>query len=107
MASHSPSGLAHLVFFTLKDSSTATKVNFVAECEKYLSDHPGCTHFSVGTRATSYDRPVNDTDYDVSVHLIFSTEADHDRYQVSDRHQNFLAQQSDNWSRVRIFDTLV
>ncbi|MCG8447988.1 MAG: Dabb family protein [Pirellulales bacterium] len=107
MATDRPQGLAHMVYFSLKDCDEAMQAAFVAACKKYLSDHPGVVHFSVGTRAQGYDRPVNDADHDVAVHLVFASEADHDRYQASERHQQFLAEQSKNWSQVRIFDALI
>jgi hypothetical protein len=100
-------GLAHLVFFTLKERSVDARDAFVAACHKYLSDHPGVTHFSAGPRGESYVRPVNDQEFDVALVLVFATEADHDAYQVSPRHKAFLAEQSPHWASVRIFDALV
>lgn len=100
-------GLTHMVYFTLKDNSPESLVNFLSACQKYLSDHPGVLYYSVGPRAAAYNRPVNDSDFDVALNLVFETEADHDTYQSSERHQQFLAEQSENWSQVRIFDTLV
>ena len=107
MTTGEPRGLAHMVYFTLRDRQSKAQSAFVVECHKYLSDHPGTIHFSVGPRATAYDRPVNDSDYDVAVHVVFASEADHQRYQVSERHKQFLAEQSENWSQVRIFDSLI
>ena len=96
--------LAHMVFFTLKDGSDASRETFVAACQKYLADHPGMIHFSVGARAEHYTRPVNDSEFDVGVVLVFATDEDHQNYQTSERHQQFLAEQLDNCSQVRIFD---
>ena len=107
MTDNNSPGLAHIVFFTLKNRDPAAHASFVDACKKYLRDHPGLAHFSVGLRATDYNRPVNDTNHDVAVHLVFNCESDHDRYQVSERHQQFLAEQSSNWSEVRIFDALI
>ena len=100
-------GLTHMVYFTLKDNSADSVSNFLAACEKYLSDHPGVLYYSVGPRAAEYQRPVNDSDFDVALNLVFESEAAHDVYQTSERHQQFLAEQSPNWSQVRIFDALV
>lgn len=99
----SPS-LAHMVFFTLKDSSEAARDSLIADCKKYLTDHPGSVHFSVGARATHYARPVNDADFDVALVLVFATDEDHQQYQAADRHQQFLAAQLENCSAVRVFD---
>ncbi len=107
MTSTDSNSLAHVVYFTLKDSSAEAQDALVAACRKYLNDHPGLVHFSVGRRAKAYQRDVNDTQHDVGLVLIFATEADHDRYQTSDRHETFIGEQSNNWAEVRVFDTLV
>ena len=98
--------LAHTVFFTLKDRSDATREALVLACDKYLSDHPGTVYFSAGPRATAYQRPVNDTEFDVALVLVFATDKDHQRYQSSERHQRFLDEQLENCSQVRVFDAL-
>jgi hypothetical protein len=105
--SSSPIGLAHLVYFTLKDPSPQSRDALVAACHKYLADHPGIIHFSAGPRAEKYQRPVNDQAYDVALVLVFASEADHDRYQEAPRHKQFVAEQSGNWAQVRVFDALV
>jgi hypothetical protein len=99
-------GLAHLVFFTLKDRSPAARDALVAACHKYLTDHPGTVHFSAGPRGEAYSRPVNDQEFDVALIVVFATEADHDRYQTAPRHKEFIAEQSPNWAKVRVFDAL-
>ncbi len=97
--------LAHLVYFTLKDSSPANRESLIAACNKYLTDHPGMQHFSVGLRVEAYQRPVNDTDFDVALVMLFASETDQDRYQESDRHHRFLDEQLANCSQVRVFDS--
>jgi hypothetical protein len=106
MASSEP-GLAHLVFFTLKEQSDSAREALVAACHKHLTDHPGTVHFSAGTRAPAYQRPVNDQTFDVALVLVFKTQADHDRYQEAPRHKAFITEQSGNWAAVRVFDAHV
>jgi len=106
MATTGQQVFSHAVFFTLKQQTSEMRDQLVAACSKYLSDHPGTIHFSAGSRATNYDRPVNDQEFDVALVLIFASEADHDRYQVSDRHQQFIAEMQECWSQVRVFDAL-
>ncbi|EMI41409.1 Stress responsive alpha-beta barrel domain protein [Rhodopirellula sp. SWK7] len=60
--------------------------------------------FAVGQREPRYDRPVN-ADYDVALHVVFSDQAAHDKYQVAERHLKFIEQQKDNWDSVQVFDT--
>jgi heme-degrading monooxygenase HmoA len=101
------SGLAHAVFFTLKDRSPESRDALVAACHKYLTDHPGVIHFSAGLRAEKYQRSVNDQTHDVALIVVFASEADHDRYQEAPRHKEFIAEQSGNWAQVRVFDDYV
>lgn len=105
MSTESSLSLSHLVFFSLKESSQSAIDSLVAACKKYLTDHPGTIHFSVGPRAEKYQRPVNDQEFDVALVLVFATDEDHQTYQTSDRHQQFLAEQLDNCSKVRVFDS--
>jgi hypothetical protein len=96
--------LAHIVYFTLKDSSPEAIDKMVDACRKYLSDHPGTVHFSAGTRAKEYERPVNDQDFHVALHVIFDSRESHDAYQVAPRHHQFIDENKPNWAKVRVFD---
>ena len=98
--------LAHNVFFTLHDRSDAAVAKLVAACQKYLADHPGTVFFACGFRAKELQRPVNDLDFDVGLHIVFKTNADHDAYQVAPRHDEFIAACKDNWAKVRVFDSV-
>lgn len=96
--------LAHIVYFALKDHSPAAIEEMVSACRTYLSDHPGTVHFSVGTRAKEYERPVNDQDFHVALHVIFESHAAHDAYQIAPRHLKFVEENKSNWAKVRVFD---
>jgi hypothetical protein len=95
--------LSHAVYFSLKDRSPAAAKALVAACEKYLTSHPGTVSFSVGTVAP-YDRQVNDRDFDVALEIVFESHTAHDAYQTAERHNQFIAEQSPNWVKVRVFD---
>jgi hypothetical protein len=97
--------LAHIVFFKLKDNSTAAHKKLVAACQKYLSGHDGEVYFSVGTRAEELKREVNDQNFDVALHIIFDSKAAHDKYQDHPRHHEFIKENKDNWAGVRVFDS--
>jgi heme-degrading monooxygenase HmoA len=99
--------LAHNVYFTLTDNSTAAKEKLVAACRKYLTGHPGTLYFAAGTRVEELDRPVNDRDFDVALVVVFDTKAAHDKYQKADRHLAFIAEHKANWAEVRVFDAYV
>lgn len=98
---------AHMVYFTLKEGSPAAQAALIESCKKYLNDHEGLTHFSVGARAEAYQRPVNNTDFHVGLHLVFASKESHDRYQTSARHQEFIAENKETWAQVQVFDTLI
>lgn len=99
--------LAHNVFFSLNDPSGDAIDRLVASCHKHLKDHPGVVFFAAGTLAEDLARPVNDRDFHVALHVVFEDRAAHDRYQPSDSHQQFIEENRDTWSQVRVFDSIV
>ena len=99
--------LAHNVYFTLNDDSAAAIDGLVLACQKFLTGHPGTVFFAVGTRATELARPVNDRDFDVALEVVFESMAAHDKYQQSERHMAFIAENKGNWRKVRVFDASV
>lgn len=99
--------LSHAVYFTLRDRSDAAKARLAAACEKYLKNHPGVVFFAAGTLAQELARDVNDREFDVALHVVFKTRADHDRYQTHPDHKKFIAENQANWARVRVFDSYV
>ena len=100
-------GFAHIVFFTLKDHSDKNVTALLDGCSKYLNGHPGTVYFSVGTLAEEMNREVNDKDFHVALHVVFASKADHDAYQVDQRHLDFIEQFKETWARVRVFDSYV
>lgn len=101
----SESHLAHMVFFTLHDGAPAKRAELVAACDKYLSGHDGTVHYSAGTRNAELARPVNDQQFDVALHVVFSSKAAHDAYQQHPRHLQFIEENKANWKQVRVFDS--
>lgn len=99
--------LAHMVYFSLKDNSAEAKQKLVAACNKYLSKHPGEVFYGTGTRCEDLDRPVNDKDFDVALHIVFADRAAHDKYQDAKRHKQFINENKDNWKKVRVFDAVI
>ncbi len=99
--------LAHNVYFALHDRSDLSRAKLVAACKKYLADHPGVIFFAAGTLAEELDRPVNDRDFDVALHVVFDTPANQDLYQTAPLHLKFIEEEKANWAKVRVFDSLV
>jgi hypothetical protein len=97
--------LSHDVYFSLKDRSQSAQDQLVKSCRTHLEGHPGEVFFGAGLLASDLKREVNDIDFDVALHIVFKTRADHDRYQEDQRHQRFIAENQANWARVRVFDS--
>ena len=96
--------LGHMVYFSLKDNSEAAKQKLLEACRTYLTGHPGTAHFSAGTVVPDLNRPVNQTDFDIALHVIFESRKAHDDYQTHPRHLQFIAENRENWAKVRVFD---
>ena len=99
--------LAHDVYFSLKENSAEAKKKLVDACMKHLSKHPGTVFFAAGTLAEELNRPVNDRDFDVALHIVFKDRAAHDKYQEDPRHKQFIEENKAAWKKVRVFDSLV
>ncbi len=98
------STLAHMVYFTLKDKSAASVQRQVDACHALLSGHDGVKFFAVGKRTPDLTREVNDTEFDVGLHVVFESRAAHDAYQTHPRHLQFIAENKPHWARARVFD---
>jgi hypothetical protein len=99
--------IAHNVYFSLKEDSPKAREKLIAACKKYLSKHEGEVFFAVGTLVEDLKRPVNDRDFDVSLHLVFRDRKAHDQYQEAERHKQFIEENKENWKKVRVFDSVV
>ena len=106
MAQSSTAMLAHMVYFSLHDSTPAARDRLIEACKKYLAGHPGMVFFGVGTLA-DYSREVNDRDFDVALQTVFQDRAAHDEYQVAERHKQFIEENKPGWKKVRVFDAEV
>ena len=96
---------AHIVFFTLKESTAENRDALVAACHKYLAGHEGEVYFSVGVLSEDLDRPVNDRGFHVAAHMIFKDRAAHDVYQTHPRHLEFIEEFLPKLETVRVFDS--
>jgi hypothetical protein len=98
--------LVHNVYFLLKDRSAAARHKLIDACRRHLPGHPGIVLFACGELAGELAREVNDRDWDVGLHIVFGDQAAHDHYQQTAAHLAFIAENRDNWDRVRVFDTV-
>jgi Stress responsive A/B Barrel Domain len=99
--------LSHDVYFTLKEKTPEARKKLVDACKKYLTNHPGSVFFAAGVLAEDLNRPVNDRDFDVALHIVFKDKESHDKYQDADRHKQFIEENKDGWAKVRVFDSVV
>jgi Stress responsive A/B Barrel Domain len=102
-ATHTPV-IAHMVFFTLKESTAENRKKLINAAKEYLGGHPGEIYFSVGEVA-DLKEPVSMTDFDVAVHILFESRAAHDQYLTSARHKQFSAVSHKLDKSVRVFDS--
>ena len=98
--------LIHNVYFTLKDSSQPAIDGLVADCYKYLDKHPGVVFFAAGQLAKELDRPVNDLDFQVGLHVVFESMDYQGQYQQHEKHIEFMETNKENWQKVRVFDSV-
>jgi hypothetical protein len=92
--------LAHNVFFSLHDKSDASKTKLITSAKTHLTGHAGVMFFAVGELADGLNRPVNDQDFDVALHIVFADLASH-------RHHKFIEESKEGWAKVRVFDSTV
>ena len=102
-----PTRVLHSVYFALGDPSPERTADLVSACHKYLNCQPGILFFAAGPLAAGLDRPVNDRDWQVALHILFIDMAAHDQYQTDPTHLQFIAEQKQHWAKVRVFDALV
>jgi hypothetical protein len=99
--------LAHNVFFTLKEDTDEAKKKLIANCKKYLVNHPGVVYFAVGPRVPDLDRDVNDKEFHVGLHIVFKDKASHDKYQPAPDHEKFKQAIAGTIKTVKVFDTYI
>jgi len=99
--------LAHNVFFALHDRSEHARARLLEACRKYLAPHDGIVFFACGVLADELRRDVNDRAFDVALHIVFTDQGAHDRYQETPAHLQFIAENKANWKGVRVFDSVV
>ena len=99
--------LAHCVYFTLQDPTPANIAALEAACHKYLTVQPGIVFFGAGTVVPDLDRPVNDRDWHIALHVVFESKKYHDDYQIDPTHKQFIDENKATWAKVRVFDAYI
>ena len=107
MAATTAPGMAHTVYFWLKDGLTdADRKSFEAGM-KSLAGAPTVRRVFTGTPAATPSRGVVDNSFDYNLVLWFDDVAGHDAYQVSETHLKFVADHEAKFDVVKVFDNQV
>ncbi len=99
--------VAHMVYFTLNEDTQENRDRLVASAQEHLSGHEGVVYFSVGTQSDAFQGQVNDRDFDVALHVVFSSQAALKSYSSHPRHMTFLRENRAMFAQVRVFDSLL
>ena len=94
----------HHVFFWLKPTNSAEDTKKFEACVSSLKGIESVKLAEIGKPAKT-NRPVIERSYSYSLLLVFESEADHDAYQVDPVHTQFVADCSQLWEKVSIYDS--
>jgi hypothetical protein len=96
----------HIVFFWLKEPGNAVhRHDFEASITRFLTDSLYAGSWHIGTPAAT-SRPVIDSSYTYSLVVTFSTPERQEQYQSEPAHLKFIAESSQLWERVQVYDTI-
>jgi len=93
--------IIHHVRFNLKEGAD---LRVFRRGLKTLLTVPSVAAGWFGEPAKTPTRPVSETDWDLVLVLHFRTIKDHDAYQAHPIHDQFLAECSPLWTKVRVVD---
>jgi len=93
----------HSVYFWLKDGLDEKEVAAFQGGVQSLCEIALVKSGHAGPPADTH-RGVVDNSYSYGMVLAFDDKAGHDAYQVSDVHQQFVADHSSKWERVLVYD---
>ncbi|WP_111641371.1 Dabb family protein [Marinimicrobium alkaliphilum] len=105
-ASTSLPAVAHSVFFWLKNPDSAEDRAALIAGIKTLAGIAQVRGLHVGVPASTEQRDVVDSSYDVSELLFFDTAEDQDAYQVDPIHEQFVADCAHLWREVVVYDSV-
>ncbi len=95
----------HTVYFWLNDKVTDDQRAAFVKGVEALSEIAGVRECRVGSASIPSERAVVDDSFDVSLHTLFDTSADHDAYQVDADHDAFIDEFKSLWSKVVVYDS--
>ncbi|HCR29932.1 MAG TPA: hypothetical protein DIV79_07950 [Opitutae bacterium] len=97
--------LVHTVFFNFAEASTEADIQSCADdARNLLGKIETVKALYVGSPADTEVRPVSIRDFDLCLTVVFDSIADHDVYQTHSLHDDFIANNKDNWAKVQVYD---
>lgn len=102
-ASNTPK-LLHQVFFWLKNKGNKADRDQLIAGLRALARIETVRSLHVGVPASTEQRGVVDSSFDVSELMVFDSAADEKIYQDHPLHQEFIAKHSHLWSKVVVYD---
>ena len=100
-------GFLHMVYFWGREGGTAADAHLLAQgCRTHLPGIPGVLRLEVGFPSEA-GRAVVDNSYAVALLVEFADAAAEEVYQDHPDHLRFIAECSQYWSRVQVYDSLV
>jgi hypothetical protein len=94
----------HHVLFWLKNAGSAADREALIAGLRTLAQIPVVRSLTLGVPASTAQRDVIDSSFDVSELMLFDSSADQDIYQAHPLHQRFIADFSPLWRKVLVYD---
>jgi len=98
--------LVHHVFFWLKNPDSVTDRDKLIEGLRTLSKIETVRDIHIGVLASTEERAVVDTSWQVSELILFSDLAGQDTYQTHPVHVDFVNNYSHLWAKVVVYDAM-
>lgn len=98
--------LLHMVYFWLKEEYTEQDKAQLIEGLQGLADIDLIKAIHIGIPASTLERDVIDSSYQVSLVLQFDNTEDQDAYQIHPTHLAFVEKCKHLWQRVKVCDSI-
>lgn len=99
--------IIHHVFFWLKNEGSAKDRDQLVAGLRTLAKIPVIRSLQIGVPASTEQRDVVDSSFDLSELMMFDSVADQKVYQDHPIHQEFVAKYSHLWSKVTVYDVVI
>lgn len=98
--------IVHHVFFWLKRPGSAADRDRLIAGLRELAQIPVIRNLEIGVPASTEQRDVVDSSFDISELMLFDSVADQAIYQDHPIHRDFVASCSHLWSKVVVYDMM-